>query len=80
MINFFLTGVNKCERSQVTIMADLAMSVKETAAALGISESTAYWMVYQGELPHRRVKARGCKGQGRILISRKAVEKWLEGA
>ncbi len=60
-------------------MAELAMSVKETAAALGVSESSVYWMIYQGELPHRRVKARGCKGRGKILISRKGVERWLDG-
>ena len=60
-------------------MAELAMSVKETAEALGISESSVYWMCYQGELPHNRIKARGNKGKGRILISRAAVEEWLRG-
>ena len=60
-------------------MAELALTVSEAAAALGISESTVYWMVYMGELPHARIRARGCKGKGRILISRVALEKWLEG-
>lgn len=60
-------------------MADLALNVKETAAALGVSESTVYWMCYQGEIPHRRVKARGGKGKGKILISRTLLERWLEG-
>lgn len=60
-------------------MAELALTVKEAAVALGISESTTYWMCYMGEIPHRRVKARGCKGMGRILISRAALDKWLEG-
>ena len=60
-------------------MAELAYTVKEAARALGISESTVRWMVYMGEIPHRRIKARGCKGMGRILISRAAIEKWLEG-
>ncbi len=59
-------------------MAELAMSVKETATALGVSESSVYWMCYMGEIPHRRVKARGCRGKGKILISRKGVERWLE--
>ncbi len=57
----------------------LALTVKEAAAALGVSESTIYWMVYQGTIPHNRVKARGCNGQGKILISKAALERWLEG-
>jgi len=57
----------------------LALSVKEAAAALGVSESTIYSMVYRGTIPHNRVKARGCNGMGKILISRRALEKWLEG-
>ncbi|MDD5476303.1 MAG: helix-turn-helix domain-containing protein [Syntrophales bacterium] len=60
-------------------MAELALTVKEAAEALGISESSVYWMIYQGELPHNRIRARGCKGRGKILISRRALEKWLEG-
>ena len=60
-------------------MAELALTVKEAAKSLGISESTVYWMVYQGELPHRRIKARGCNGKGKILISKKIIERWLEG-
>ena len=60
-------------------MAELALTVKEAAAALSVSESTLYWMVYMGEIPHQRVKARGCRGKGKILISRVALEKWLEG-
>ena len=60
-------------------MAELTLTVKEAAAALSVSESTLYWMVYMGEIPHQRVKARGCRGKGKILISRVALEKWLEG-
>ena len=60
-------------------MAELALTVKEAAAALSVSESTLYWMVYMGEIPHQRVKARGCRGKAKILISRVALEKWLEG-
>jgi excisionase family DNA binding protein len=55
-------------------MAELALTVKEAAEALGISESSIYWMCYMKKIPHR-----GCKGKGKILISRKALEKWLEG-
>jgi len=60
-------------------MAELAYTVREAALALGISEDTIRRMVYVNEIPHRRVKARGCRGMGRILIPRKALERWLEG-
>ena len=60
-------------------MQKLAMTVKETAEALGVSESSVYWMCYMKELPHRRVKARGCQGKGKILISVDVIKKWLEG-
>ncbi len=56
----------------------LALTVKEAADALGISTSTVYWMVYYNEIPHQRVKSRGCNGQGKILIPVKEVEKWLQ--
>ena len=54
-------------------MAELALTVKEAAKALSVSESTLYWMIYQGEIPHRRIRARGCRGKGKILISRVAL-------
>ena len=60
-------------------MAEMALTVKETAAATGLSESTVYWLVYRNEIPHRRIKAKGCKGMGKILISKAALEKWLQG-
>lgn len=60
-------------------MAELALTVREAAAALGVSESSMYWMVYRNEIPHRRVKARGGKGGGKILISRALLEEWLRG-
>jgi len=60
-------------------MAEIALTVKEAAEALGISESSVYWMCYMKKIPHRRIEARGCKGKGKILISRRALEKWLEG-
>ena len=59
--------------------AKMALSVKEAATALGVSESTVYWMCYRGEIPHRRVKARGGKGLGKILISTALLEEWLRG-
>lgn len=57
----------------------IALTVKEAAAALGVSDSTVYWMCYRGEIPHNRIKARGCQGKGKILISKAALERWLEG-
>ncbi len=60
-------------------MAEMALTVKETAAATGLSESTVYWLVYRNEIPHRRVRAKGCRGKGKILIPRAALEAWLMG-
>jgi excisionase family DNA binding protein len=60
-------------------MDKIALTVKETAQALGISESAVYWMVYRNELPHTRTGARGRKGKGKILIPVQALEKWLVG-
>lgn len=58
----------------------LALTVKEAAHALRVSESTIYWMCYNKEIPHNRVRARGQKGRSRILISKSALEDWLKGA
>lgn len=60
-------------------MQKMALSVKDAAKELGVSETTCYWMIYNGELPHKRINARGSKGKGKILISRTALEKWLLG-
>lgn len=60
-------------------MAELALTVKEAAAAIGVSESTVYWLCYMKQIPHRRIKARGCRGRGKILIPRAGLEKWLAG-
>lgn len=60
-------------------MAELALTVKEAAQALGVSESTIYWLVYRNEIPHRRINARGKKSKGKILIPRAALERWLMG-
>jgi len=60
-------------------MAELALSAKEAAEALGVDIQSIYLMVYRKEIPHRRVVGRGKKGQGKILIPRTALIKWLEG-
>lgn len=57
----------------------IALSVKELAAMLGVSESAVYWMCHRNEIPHRRTKARGKKGQGKILFSVDAIKEWLKG-
>lgn len=59
-------------------MAELALTVKEAAELLGLSERTVYEMCYRRQIPFRRVRARGTGKQGKILISRQALEKWLE--
>jgi excisionase family DNA binding protein len=57
----------------------LALTVKETADALGVSTSSIYWAVHNNEIPYRRIKSRGVKGQGKILIPVSALEEWLKG-
>lgn len=58
-------------------VAELALTVKEAAELLGLSERTVYEMCYRCQIPFRRVHARGTGKQGKILISRQALEKWL---
>lgn len=60
-------------------MEKIALTVKEAAEVLGISEDAVYRMIYRGELPHNRINGRGRKGKGKILISKKALEEWLMG-
>lgn len=60
-------------------MGKIALTVQEAAEALGVSASTVYEMCWNKTLPHNRVKGKGKKGQGRILISRVALEEWLCG-
>ena len=55
----------------------LAFTVKEAAQVLGLSESSVRWMIYFNEIPHKRIKARGNKKQGKIIIPKNALEKWL---
>ena len=57
----------------------LSYTVKEAAKVLGISETSLYAMVYMNSIPFKRVQSRGKGKYGRILFSRAALEKWLEG-
>ena len=63
----------------MSVSRPMALTVKEASKAIGVSEYTVRWMCYKGTLPHNRTQARGKKGQGRILISRAALEEWLRG-
>jgi excisionase family DNA binding protein len=54
----------------------LAYSVAEAAELLGISRNAVYDEVTSGRLPHRRT---GTSPRGRILISKVAIERWLQG-
>lgn len=57
-------------------MEKLAYSVAEAAKVLGMSRNAVYEEVKAGRLPHRRT---GSTARGRILISRSALEQWLQG-
>jgi excisionase family DNA binding protein len=50
----------------------LTITVEEAAAILGISRSLAYELVRRGILPHLRLARR-------IVISRRAVERMIDG-
>lgn len=56
----------------------LAYTVHEAAQIMGLSPRTIYELCYSGQIAHTRVKARGKKGMGKIIISRKALEEYLE--
>ncbi len=60
-------------------MGRIAYTVKETAKLLGVSEASVYLMCYNKQIAHNRIMGRGCQGKGKILISHKAIEAWLEG-
>ncbi|MEV2910183.1 helix-turn-helix domain-containing protein [Paenibacillus larvae] len=53
-------------------MNKITLSVNEAAELLGLSNSTIYTMVREGQIPHLRVR-------GRILFHRDTIEKWLRG-
>lgn len=51
----------------------LTLSIDEAAAMLGISRAHAYELVRRGELPRLRLGRR-------VVIPRKALEEYVEGA
>jgi len=59
----------------------LALSVKEAAELLGLSERTVREMAREGRIPFKRiVTGRGSRKGGRIIIPRAALEAWLAEA
>ncbi len=60
----FVNGIDERER--------LAVSVPEAAARLGLARSTAWELVWSGQLPSARVGHR-------VLVPIGALERWLEG-
>lgn len=53
-------------------MTKLTLSVREVAELIGVSQTTIYTMVREGQIPHVRVR-------GRIIFHRETIEKWLSG-
>jgi excisionase family DNA binding protein len=51
----------------------LTVTVEEAAAMIGISRALAYELVRRGVLPHLRLARR-------IVISRRAVERMIDGS
>ncbi len=53
----------------------MALSISETAQALGVADSTIRKMIEAGTLPATRIGV----GRGRWVIARKALEDLLSG-
>ena len=53
-------------------MPKITLTVQEAAHLIGVSTTTIYTMVREGQIPHVRVR-------GRILFHRDTIEKWLSG-
>lgn len=51
-------------------MEKRTMTVKETAAYLGVHSDTIYTMVREGELPHLRIRSK-------ILFFKEAIDTWI---
>lgn len=54
-------------------MAELAYSITEAAAALGISRPTMYQLIKREGFPSFRVGG----SSGRVLIPKKGLERWV---
>ncbi len=50
----------------------ITLEVKEVSALIGVSQTTIYAMVREGQIPFRKIR-------GRILFSREVIEAWVRG-
>jgi excisionase family DNA binding protein len=53
-------------------MQKLTLDIKEAAALIGVSHTTMYTCVREGQIPFVKVR-------GRILFHRDTIEAWLRG-
>jgi excisionase family DNA binding protein len=53
-------------------MTKVTLSVNEVAELIGVSTASIYTMAREGQIPHRKVRAR-------ILFHRDTIETWLRG-
>lgn len=53
-------------------MTKVTLSVNEVAELIGVSTASIYTMAREGQIPHRRVRAR-------ILFHKESIEIWLQG-
>ncbi|MFC5532254.1 helix-turn-helix domain-containing protein [Cohnella yongneupensis] len=53
-------------------MDKITLDIKEAAALIGVSHTTMYTAVREGQIPHKKVR-------GRILFHRDTIEAWLRG-
>ncbi|MDB5053927.1 MAG: DNA-binding protein [Bacilli bacterium] len=53
-------------------MQKITLSVSEVAELLGVSSTSIYAMVREGQIPNKKIRAR-------ILFSREVIEAWLRG-
>lgn len=53
-------------------MKKITLTVNEVALLLGVSTTTIYTMVREGQIPHNRIRAK-------IVFHRDVIESWLKG-
>lgn len=58
----------------------LAYTVNEAAKLVSLSPRTLYELIYLGQIEAFRVKARGHKGKGKILVPRASLEAWIQAS
>lgn len=53
-------------------MEKITLDIKEAAALIGVSQTTMYTAVREGQIPFKKIR-------GRILFHRETIESWLRG-